>query len=182
MRTLDRDYLAVHPAGDEPAEFTVSIPVPASIDVPNNADGTRPQVTLNATSDTYGNLLGILGYAHDVDVAENVLVLAVENADESKMGLYETIEEAAPFIREFAAEIITPFRTFTLTLELQAGDDEDSLVRGVLAITAPSVISAAQALKVMTKPHVLTQLAISFSPETDDDDDYADSNEVLVVS
>jgi len=183
MRTLDRDYLAANPAGDEPATFTMSIPVPDSVPLPSNADGTRPRVTLNASSDTYGNLLGILGYVHTVDVAENIIVLVVENADQNKMELYETIEEAAPFIRESAAEIVTPFRTFTLKLDLQDGDDENSLVSGLLEITAPSVTSAAQALKVMTKPRVLQELAISFSPETEDDeyDEYA-SNEVLVVS
>lgn len=182
MRTLDRTYLATHPAGDETATFSISMPVPASVDVPDNPDGTRPKITLKATSDTYSNLLGILSYVHDEDVAENAVLLVVHNVDEKELAPYETIEDAAPFIREAVAEIVSPFRTFTLELGLQAGDDEETFASGVLELTAPSMISAAQALKAMTKPRVLTELAISFCPETDDEDDYADSNEVLVVS
>ncbi|QOD05971.1 hypothetical protein [Pseudarthrobacter sp. BIM B-2242] len=181
MRTLDRKYLATHPAGEEPAVFEVSIDLPASVDVPNNPDGTRPQVTLKATSDTYANLLGILGYVHGVEVGQNIVMLVVENADERKMAKYETVLAAAPYLREAAAEMVTPFRTFTQTLELQTSEDENSMVTASLEITAPSITHAGLALKSMTRPHVLNELAISFSPETQDDDDLAD-NHVLVVS
>lgn len=181
MRTLDRKYLATHPAGEEPAVFEVSIDLPASVDVPNNPDGTRPQVTLKATSDTYGNLLGILGYVHGVEVGQNIVMLVVENADERKMAEYDSVLAAAPYLREAAAEIVTPFRTFIQTLELQTSNDEDSMITASLEITAPSITHAGLALKSMTRPHVLNELAISFSPETHDDDDFAD-NHVLVVS
>lgn len=181
MRTLDRKYLATHPVGDEPAVFEVSIEVPESMDLPNNPDGTRPQVTLKATSDTYGNLLGLLGYVHGVDVGQNIVMLVIENADERKMAEYETVLAAAPYLREAAAEVVTPFRTFTQTLELQTSDGEDSMVTATLEITAPSITHAGLALKSMTRPHVLNELAISFSPETQDDEDFAD-NHVLVVS
>ena len=180
MRTLDRNYLAAHPAGDEPAVFTVSLTLPGSVDVPNNPDGTRPQVSLKATSDTYGNLLGLLSYIHDEEVPDNVMAILLENVDEEKLEAFDSIEAAAPFMRETAAEIVTPFRTFTLSLALEA--DEVTLVSGVLELTAPDMVSAAKALKSMTRSHVLSDLAISFSPETDDDDEYADSNEVLVIS
>lgn len=186
MRTLDRDYLASHPAGDELAEFNVSIPVPASFDVPDNPDGTRPQISMKATSDTYGNLLGILSYVHDEEVAENILALVLANVDEAKLEAFASIEEAAPFIRESAAEVVSPFRTFSLSLALEADGEDSPEVTAVLELTAPSMTSAAKALQAMTKPRVLTELAISFSPETDDDeyDEYSgDSrNEVLVVS
>lgn len=181
MRTLDRKYLATHPIGDEPAVFEVRIEVSKSVDVPNNPDGSRPQVTLKATSDTYGNLLGILGYMHGVDTGQNIVMLAIENADESRMAEFEHIVDAGPYLRELAAEIVTPFRTFTQTLELQAGDDENSLVTASLEITAPSITHAGMALKSMTAPRVLNELAISFSPEIPDDEDFA-SNDVLVVS
>lgn len=185
MRTLDRNYLAAHPAGDAPAEFTVSVDLPTSVDVPNNPDGTRPKITLDATSDTYANLLGLLSYVHDEDVHDNVVALILENTDEEKLEAFGSLEEAAPFMRESAREIVTPFRTFTLSLALQTEADGQvvSEIDGQLKLTAPSIVTAAMALKSMTKPHVLTQLAISFSPETDDDDDeYAGRNEVLVVS
>jgi hypothetical protein len=55
MRTLDRDYLATHPKGDEKATLTLHLPIPASIDVPDNADGTRPAVTLKATGGPYSS-------------------------------------------------------------------------------------------------------------------------------
>lgn len=181
MRTLDRNYLAAHPAGDEPAIFEVSIEVPESVDVPNNPDGTRPQVSLKATSDTYGNLLGILHYMHGVDTGQNIVMLTIENADEDKMAEFETIMDAAPYLREAAAEIVTPFRTFTQTLELQASEDENSMVTAPLEITAPSITHAGLALKSMTRPHVLNEPAISFSPEIQDDEDFP-SNDVLVVS
>lgn len=181
MRTLDRNYLANHPAGDEQAVFTVHLTLPESVDVPNNPDGTRPQVTLKATSDTYGNLLSLLSYVHDEDLNDNVMALLLENIDEKKLEEFASIDEAAPFMRDAVSEIVTPFRTFKLSLELEA--DEVAVVSGVLELTAPDMVSAAKALKSMTRPHVLSDLAISFSPETDDyDDDYAGSNEVLVVS
>lgn len=180
MRTLDRKYLAAHPAGDEPAVFTVSLDLPSSVDVPNNPDGTRPQITLNATSDTYGNLLGLLSYVHDEDLNDNVMALLLENVDEEKLAEFGSVEEAAPFMRAAVSEIVTPFRTFTMSLGLEADDVE--VVSGVLKLTAPDMVSAVKALKSMTRPHVLTDIAISFCPETDDDDDYANGNEVLVVS
>lgn len=180
MRTLDRKYLSENPAGDETAEFTVSVTVPTSIEVPDNADGSRPSITLKASSDTYAHLLGILSYVHDEDLAENIMMFVLENADQDKIESFSSLEEAAPYIREAAAEIVHPFRTFTLNLDLTAGDE--SVAAGVLELTAPSMVSAAQALKAMTKPQVLNELAISFSPETDDDDGYGPSNDVLVVS
>ncbi|WP_354214655.1 hypothetical protein [Arthrobacter sp. UYCo732] len=180
MRTLDRNYLAAHPTGEEPAVFTLNLTLPESIDVPNNPDGTRPQVTLKATSDTYGNLLGLLGYIHDEEVHDNVWAILLENIDEAKLEAFDTLEGAAPFMREAASEVVTPFRTFTLSLALEA--EELSVVSGVLELTAPDMVSAAKALKSMTRPHVLSELAISFSPETEDYDDYAGGNEVLVVS
>lgn len=184
MRTLDRNYLATHPAGDELATFNISLSLPASVDVPNNPDGTRPQVSLKATSDTYGNLLGVLSYVHDMDINELVMAILLENVDEEKLEAFDSAEAAAPFMREAAAEIVTPFRTFTLGLALEA-DGVDLLVGADLELTAPGMVSAAQALKSMTRPFVLSDLAISFSPETDDDeDDYSGGsrNEVLVVS
>lgn len=184
MRTLDRNYLAAHPAGAEPAKFSVTVDLPRSVDVPNNPDGTRPKVTLDASSDTYGNLLGLLSYVHDEDIHDNIMAILIENVDEAKLEEFGSIQEAAPFMRAAAAEIVAPFRTFTLSLSLQTEVEGEvvSEVSGELKLTAPSMISAAQALKSMTRPHVLTDIAISFCPETDDDDEYAGSNEVLVVS
>lgn len=182
MRTLDRNYLATHPTGDEPAVFTVSLDLPESVNVPNNPDGTRPQVTLKATSDTYGNLLGVLGYVHDEDMADNVFALVLENVDEEKLEAFDSMEAAAPFLRETASEVVSPFRTFKLPLALEAEGEEAVTVSAVLELTAPDMISAAKALKSMTRPRILSELAISFSPETEDYDDYAGSNEVLVVS
>jgi hypothetical protein len=109
------------------------------------------------------------------------MAILLENIDEEKLEDFDSIEAAAPFMREAVAEIATPFRTFVLSLALEA--DEVTVVSGVLELTAPNMVSAAKALKLMTRPQVLSELAISFSPETaDDDDDYAGSNEVLVVS
>lgn len=186
MRTLDHNYLASHPVGDQLAEFEVSIPLPESVDVPNNPDGTRPKITLKATSDTYGNLLGVLSYLHDEDISENILALVLANVDEEEFEVFDSAEAAIPFMREAAAAIVTPFRTFTVEFALEA-DGEDMHVSAALELTAPSMLTAAQALKTMTKPNVLTELAISFSPETEDDDEYDEysghsRNEVLVVS
>jgi hypothetical protein len=186
MKTLDHDYLASHPAGDQLAEFNVSIPLPESVDVPNNPDGTRPKVSMKATSDTYGNLLGALSYIHDEDVSANILALVLANVDEEKFEAFENAEDAIPFMREAAAEIVTPFRTFSVEFTLEA-DGEETPVSVALELTAPNMVTAAQALTTMTKPRVLTELAISISPETEDDDEYdeyaGDSrNEVLVVS
>lgn len=182
MRTLDRKYLASHPAGDELATFNVSLSLPTSVDVPNNPDGTRPQVSLKATSDTYGNLLGVLSYVHDMEISELIMGILLDNVAEEKLEAFDSAEAAAPFMREAATEIVTPFRTLSLGLALEA-DGVDLPVSADLELTAPSMVSAAQALKSMTRPFILSDLAISFSPETDDDEDgYSGENHVLVMS
>jgi hypothetical protein len=177
MRTLDRNYLASNPTGDTKAEFAISLELPASVDVANNPDGTRPHVSLKATSGTYGDLLGSLSFIHDMDLNELATAILLENVADEKLASPETMREAA-------SEVVTPFRTFTLGIELESKEEGVS-VDADLELTAPDMVTAARALKAMTRPQVLTELAISFSPETDDEYDEYDGDsrhEVLVVS
>lgn len=174
MRTFDRQYLATHPEGEEKASFTMSAKVPDNIDVPTNPDGTRPQITITATGNTYLDVLGALTTLHeDPEPVLEGLMVGLLTEDESDS--FATLEEAAPLINERFAEVIVPFRTHTLGFEVSDGSDIE------LKITAPSATVGTQALHFLTRPHVLMQMAIGFCPETDDEDEYS-GNEVLVVS
>lgn len=75
MKTLDRRYLATHPAGNERAESLMHLTLPDGVDVENNPDGTRPKVTLKATADTYGTLLAVLSELHDQDTGEIAMAM-----------------------------------------------------------------------------------------------------------
>lgn len=183
MRTLDRKYLAANPAGDEKAVISLSIPVPDAVDVPANPDGTRPRITFKATGDTYGLVLAALEHLHE-DEGELLVALLDFVVTDEEMEAFNSMEEAAPLLRERASAISTPFRTFeweaVLTVEAD-GQERESPV--AFELITPSLAVGVPAITAMTKPRTLTNVAISFSPETDDeyDDEYG-SNEVLVVS
>ena len=183
MRTLDRNYLAAHPAGDEKAVISLSVPVPDAVDVPANPDGTRPRITLKVTGDTYGLVLAALEHLHDDEgSAELFVTLLGEVITEEEMEAFGSLEEAAPLLRERAYAISAPFRTFEWNAALAieaAGQQTESSIE--FELITPSLGVGVPAITAMSKPQTLTNVAISFSPVLDDEDDY-DSNEVLVVS
>lgn len=174
MKTLDKNYLATHPSGDEKADITLSASVPVRLQLAANADGTRPQVSIRVTSDTYMNVLATLDGLHD-DAEPLLAALMLELLTEEELGRFATLAEAGPLIKERFAEVVVPFRTFNVSMDLD-GEPVD------FAITAPSAEIGAQALHHLTKPNMLTNTAIAMCPETDDeDDDEYGSNEVLVI-
>lgn len=78
-----------------------------------------------------------------------------------------------------------PFQTFSwnagLIIEGADGKEEETSVD--FDLVSPSLGVGLPAVKALTKPQTLTSVAISFSPEIDDEhDDEYNSNEVLVVS
>ncbi|QOT19625.1 hypothetical protein [Paenarthrobacter sp. YJN-5] len=182
MRTLDRKYLAENPAGDEKAVISLSIPVTDAVDVPANPDGTRPRVALKATGDTYALVLAALQFLHDDEGAEVFEALLNDVVTEEEMEAFSSLAEAAPLLKERAHAISNPFRTFMwgadMTVEA-AGQQTKQLVE--FEMTTPSLVVGIPAITAMTKPQLLTNVAISFSPVLDDDEEYG-SNEVLVVS
>lgn len=184
MRTLDRKYLAAHPEGEEKAVISLSVPVPTSVDVPANPDGTRPRITLKVTGDTYGLVLAALEHLHDDDEgAELFVALVGQVVTDEEMEAFGSLEEAAPLLRERAHAISAPFRTFewraALVIET-GGRETESPVE--FELITPSLGVGIPAITAMTKPQMLTNVAISFSPVLDDDDEEYASNEVLVVS
>jgi hypothetical protein len=184
MRTLDRNYLAANPAGDEKAVISLSIPVPGAVDVPANPDGTRPRVTLKATGDTYGLVLAALEHLHEDDGDELLVALVDELVTDEDMEAFASLEEAAPLLNERVHALSAPFRTFEWTAALlieAAGQQAESSIE--FELITPSLGVGVPAVTAMTKPQTLTNVAISFSPVIDDeyDDDYT-GNEVLVVS
>lgn len=185
MRTLDRKFLAENPAGDEKAVISLSIPVPDAVDVPANPDGTRPRITLKATGDTYALVLAALQHLHDDEEGtELFMALLGDLVTDEEMEAFDSLQEAAPLLRERANAISAPFRTFEWTAELTieaAGQQTESSIE--FELITPSLGVGVPAVTAMTKPQTLTNVAISFSPEIDDEyDDGYNSNEVLVVS
>jgi hypothetical protein len=183
MRTLDRKFLTENPAGDEKAVISLSVPVPSSVEVPANPDGTRPRITFKATGDTYGLVLAALEHLHEDDGAELFVTLVGDLVTDEEMEAFGSLENAAPLLRERAYAISAPFRTFEWNAALvieSGGQETESSIE--FELTTPSLGVGVSAVTAMTKPQTLTNVAISFSPETDDYDDEYSSNEVLVVS
>jgi hypothetical protein len=183
MRTLDRNYLATHPKGDEKATLTLELSIPASIDIPNNPDGTRPAVTLKATGGTYLQLAQALSGINEDEGTDllNELVLQVLREDDIDEMTDMADEAAARIINACFHEVVVPFRTFTVGMTMEStGSFGETEVDFVFEITAPSLAIAHPALVSMTRPGNLSQILVGWCPETEDDEEYG--NEVLVVS
>jgi hypothetical protein len=191
MRTLDRNHLATHPAGDEKAVVSLSA---ASRDenLAPNPDGTRPQVTLRATGETYLDVLTVLAHLHE-DGGESMLQLLLsDTVAQSRTFMARIRGRSASMIREAAEEVVTPFRTFEAKAVFEVADEDGSATRQevLLELTAPSIKIGVGAVLHMTTPEKLMSAAIAMSPLIDDDydDGYYDDeeeecdNEVLVVS
>lgn len=184
MRTLDAAYLSTHPEGDTKAEFTLSAEVPGSVDVKPNPDGTRPSISVKVSSETYMAALLILTQMHD-DPSELYAnwITSVLSAEQLEQ-LENTPEgEGAPqAIKDAVNAVHDDFLTIGLTATAIFADATGKEVtqEAHIDITAPSVASGLSAFDYLTSPRLLTNAAISFSPETEDDEDWGDSNEVLV--
>jgi hypothetical protein len=173
VKTLDREYLATHPEGDEKAEITLSASVPQTMGLELNPDGTRPQISIKVTGETYLGILGVLDSLHD-DVNPLLMGLMSDLLTEEEFDAFDSLEQAGPLLKERFAEVVVPFRTFTVQLETDEGNID-------FAITAPNAKIGAEALHHLTSPSMLTNTAIAMSPETDDEDDDFGDNSVLVV-
>ena len=172
VKTLDKNYLATHPEGEEKADITLSAAVPEKMGLALNPDGSRPQITIKVIGETYMSVLALLDSLHD-DSNPLLAGLMCELLTEEEMEAYDSLEQAGPLLKERFAEVAVPFRTFTLPLE---ADDEEATI----AITAPSAKVGAEAFHHLTSPQFLQSTAINLCPELDDEDGY-DSNEVLVM-
>lgn len=173
VKTLDRAYLATHPAGDEKAEITLSASVPTNMGLELNPDGSRPQISIKVTGATYLGILGTLDSLHD-DANPLLMGLMSDLLTEEEFDRFDSLEEAGPLLKERFADVVVPFRTFTVEL----GTDEGDVT---LAITAPTAKVGAEAFHHLTSPSMLTNTAIALSPETDDEDDDFGDNSVLVM-
>ncbi|MBG0738736.1 hypothetical protein IV500_04795 [Paeniglutamicibacter antarcticus] len=182
MRSLDRNYLSTHTSGSEKAVVSLSVAVPTGVDVPANPDGTRPRITLNATGVTYTLVLAALQHLHE-DGDGLLQELIADVVTDEDLEAFSSLEEAAPLLTERVHAVTSPFRTFEwsaeLTLESADGRQEESSVD--FELISPSLGVGVPATVAMTTPQMLTNVAISFSPKVEDDDDY-ERNEVLVVS
>lgn len=184
MKTLDRHFLSSHPQDDEKADISLSVPVPGTLYVPNNPDGTRPKITLQASGDTYLDILVVLSNIHDDESGAVLEALLADALTDEEMERYETLEAAAPLVKERSQEIVTPFRTFEFGFNLTPNNPTDP-DRGVdLKLTTPSIVAGMRAINSLTKSAALTNLAVSLCPTVSDDDDYWDEEEreeVLVI-
>lgn len=178
VKTLDRNYLATHPSGDEKADIELSAAVPEKMGLDLNPDGSRPQITIKVTGETYMSVLSVLDSLHD-DPNPLLAGLMNELLTEEEMEGFDSLEQAGPLLKERFAEVTVPFKTFTVELEAD-GDDF------TIAVTAPSAKVGAEAFHYLTSPRLLQNTAIAICPEIDDEgyyddeDDYS-GNEVLVI-
>lgn len=182
MRTFDRQYLATHPLGDEKAEFTLSANVPDSAGVPLNADGSKPQVTLKVTADTYQSALTLLIQLHGdhQELVGTWLSQQLSVRQYRKAVKMADRGEKPAFVQEAADRIHTKFLTFETSAVFKTEEDGVMKEHTVdLAITAPSVTVGMKGFVSLTRPHNLNELAITFCPELEGDE-YGSANEVMV--
>ncbi|MCC3299408.1 hypothetical protein [Arthrobacter caoxuetaonis] len=186
MRTLDREYLATHPEGDEKANFKLTVNVPSSLDVKDNPDGTRPSITVDVTAETYLVAISLLSEMHGK--ADELMIgwLGEQLTEEEHKILEQLTEESepVPFLKEAVEKIHEPFLTFTTGVEAVLIVDGKEVTKDVdVTITAPSVSSGVSAFEHLTSPRMLMSVAVSFSPEEEDDEfGYGSANEILVRS
>lgn len=192
MRTLDYPYLATNPEGDTRADFSLSLEVPKSIDIPLNPDGTRPSVTLAVESDTYAIGLAALELLNEDPDDFMLEWLSELLTEKQKAELTEATEQPA-FLKETVSKIHEQFLVFstqmTMTVTATASSSDPDVDAAVtesesivdLTLTAPSISIGMKALiGGLTSPQRRTSVAVSLSPERVDDDGF-DSNEVLVI-
>lgn len=182
MKTLDPTHLSTHPEGDEQAVMTLSVPVPDWSEVPLNADGSVPSVTLTATGDTYMDVLRALTEVHDQDPEDMLYELLGTVITEAELAALSGPEEATELMQVRASEVVVPFRTFELTLDMSVqGPTGENVQRDIgLKITAPSIVTGVRAVLFLTKPRTLQQLAIAHCPAVTDERDEEDKTVLLV--
>lgn len=182
MRTFDRQYLATHPLGDEKAEFTLSVNVPDSAGVPLNPDGSKPQVTLKVTADTYQSALTLLVQMHEdhQELVGTWLGQQLSVRQYRKAIKMADRGEKPAFVQEAADKIHAKFLTFETSVAFTTEEDGVDTEHTVdLAITAPSVTVGMKGFIALTRPHSLNELAITFCPELEGEE-YGYANEVMV--
>ncbi len=186
MRTLNKNYLATHPLGDEKATITLHVPVPENRGLPLNADGTRPQITLVGEGDTYGILLRVLSEVRDSEgemLLEAYMDLILSRSEFEDV---ESLDDAAPRLKEIFTEVHEDFPTTTVTFEMTVEQESGAVETHpvTIAIKSPSMELGVSAAVAMTKPRILTQVAIELCPRADvdwDDSEDPDSH-VMVVN
>lgn len=182
MRTLDKQYLATHPEGDDKAEFTLAATTPEGM-LPLNPDGTRQQVTVNVVADTYFAALAALPNLRE-DPARIMgawlgeILPPKEMKKAARLAKLGIESKAAKTAGEAIHEEYLTFTTgvrFELTVNGKTTEQEVELT-----IKAPSVLLGVKGFLSLTTPSSLQNAAIAFCPEIPDEDGDYSGNEVLV--
>lgn len=181
MRTLNPNWLRTNPV-DEQAQISSEVAIPDSVeDVQNNPDGTRPKVTIDMTAEFYMDILTTLSTL--ADSQEMLQQMAVESVADDLLAnrgfTQEQLLDMSPDEFFEAAAPSAEWHDYEYSLGAKADDDREMAVE--LKVSAPSPIIGMQALVSMTQADRLQSLAIALCPTVEDDDEFADPNEVLVV-
>lgn len=182
MRTLDKQYLATHPAGDEKAEFTLAATTPEGM-LPLNPDGTRPQITVKVVAGTYSAALGTLSHLHDncnqiIGAWAQTLLTPKQIAKAQRLASRgEKPDFAQEAVDRIHPEFIVFETTAVATVEAGAKTFEQEVE---LTITAPSASSGVKAFHFLTSPENLNALAVNFSPVLNDGEYGLEEDAVLV--
>lgn len=178
MQTLDRNYLASHPEGDEKARITMSVPIGPEFNIPANPDGTPATISIGVTAENYLSALAALGHHHE-RVDELILVWLCELLTPEQIEAVNQLPDDAedvPYVEEASNRIHHEYLTFATNAEItRPGTEEKEEV--LIAIKAPSLTTGLMAFTEATTPRALTNLAIGLCPETGEP---AGSSEVLV--
>lgn len=183
MRTLDRDYLATHPEGDEKAKAEFSAAISKNHGLPLNPDGTRQRVLLSVEADTYLDMLTVLTELHEDNWNSTIEPMMMQACSAEEIAtLMAGGPEAHIVLEERFATPTSPFQTFEWEVTMTESEDDrvirESSVK--ISLTAPSVAIGQEGGVFLSSPKMLQTAAIGFCPEIDDED-YDDSNEVLVI-
>lgn len=184
MRTLDREYLATHPEGDEKANFKLIVNVPSRLEVKNNPDGTRPSITVDVTADNYLTALTLLTEMHGKTDDLMLGWLSDQLTDEQQAVIEQLPDDSGPvpFLNEVVDKIHDPFLTISTGVEaVVVVNGKEVTQEMTVIITAPSISSGVQGFEFLTSPRMLMSTAVTFSPVVEDDE-YGYENEILVRS
>ena len=169
--------------------FTVSAEIPEKYNIPLNRDGSRPKASLDVTAPTYGTARAVLSKLNEQadEVGFQWLFDVLSEDEKSAVNTLPEDSDLPGFAREAFAREGEEFLTFTTDVESTVTatyQDDTQETEGTetttITITAPSVAIGMKAFGTLTGSRYLQSLAISFCPETTDDE-YGDSREVLVV-
>lgn len=178
VKTLDREYLATHPKGNEKASVTFAGDVPAALNIAANPDGTAPRMALTVEASTYLHIVQALDALRRDKAEQFQWELLEQVTTEEDVTVINSAEDATALLRGRANEVVVPFRTLKVEMAIEeTGAFGQTSSDVVFTLVAPNLTAGIALALNSADPSMLAQTMIALSPENGEDGD-----EVLVVS